>query len=410
MRKKIYILTFICVIFLAIFAVSCVVQGTTVDEVIEQKKNDLHDKIDETTGEIQEVQWEISQISTELLELNDEISKCQDEINELNRQSLKLEAEINTTQQQLQQAEESYQKQKKLLEERIVAMYKAGETVYLDVLLNSKTLEEFISKYYYLTEITKRDRQLVDNVVKEKEQIALKRDKLLNQQEQLQIITTNKERTAVNLTNVQRIRTSHLDKLTDEEKKYQEKLEGYEKDMEKLEQDMLEISLSSLNEGYIGGDLIWPAPGYKTITSPYGMRIHPIFHVQRMHTGVDIGAPKYADIVAVNGGVVTLATFSGSYGYYVMIDHGGGIVTLYAHAEELCVSVGDIVKAGDVIMKAGSTGWSTGPHLHFEVRINGNTVNPLPYITKSSSNDLNNNTISDITNNNEIINGGKNEI
>lgn len=384
MKKKIYILvTFICVAFLGIFVVSYAVQATIIDEIMEQKKNDLNDKIDETTGKIQEMQLAISELSEELIELNQTISNCQDEISELNRQSLQIEVEINSTQQQLQQTELNYQKQKKMLEERIVAMYKAGETVYLDVLLNSKTIEEFISKYYYLTEITKHDRQLVENVANEKKQIELKRNQLLNQQEQLKALTDSKERTATNLMNTKAVRNSRLNSLSNKAQEYQEKLEAYEDDMEKLEEDILSISLSSLNEGYIGGDFIWPAPGYKTITSPYGMRIHPIFHVQRLHTGVDIGAPEYADIVAANGGVVTLATFSSSYGYYVMIDHGGGVVTLYAHAVELCVSVGDIVKAGDVIMKAGRTGWSTGPHLHFEIRINGNTVNPLPYITSS---------------------------
>ena len=165
--------------------------------------------------------------------------------------------------------------------------------------------------------------------------------------------------------------------------------------MDVLEDKILKATLANIGEEYIGGELAWPLPGYATITSGYGMRMHPIFGVYRLHTGVDIGAPLGSIIVAANEGVVILSEYSSSYGNYVMIDHGGGVITLYAHGLESWVEVGQEVKKGDEIMLVGSTGWSTGPHLHFEVRINGETLDPLPYITSNRMPSTNDEDISD---------------
>jgi len=416
LKKKLYI--FICIIFLGIFTITFGVYGITIDEAISEKRNEIQTKIDNTTEQIEGVQNEIIEVGDELKELNERIAKYQQEINQLNVQALQIENNIKQIEIKLMQAEENYAKQKKLLEDRMIAMYKGGETLYLEVLLNSKNIEDFVSKCFYLSEVSKLDRQLVDRVKRQKEEIQLEKENLLLQKERLKDLTNNKERTSVTLQNTRVIRNSYLSELNDNELKLQNDLTQYETEMEQLEKSIIDISLSSMNEGYIGGKLLWPAPGYYTITSPFGMRIHPILHVYRLHTGVDIGSPKGADIVAANSGVVTVAKYIESYGNYVMIDHGGGIVTLYGHASELCVTTGDIVNAGDVIMKCGSTGWSTGPHLHFEIRIDGEPIDPLPYITNSSNNEntelsnpienmLTDNTImykNEILNNSNIIN------
>lgn len=128
--------------------------------------------------------------------------------------------------------------------------------------------------------------------------------------------------------------------------------------------------------------MAWPIPGYTRITSKYGMRTHPITGVYKLHTGVDVSAPMGANFVAANDGIVTKAGYNGAYGNMVIIDHGGGVSTLYAHGSEIMVQVGDTVKRGEtVVLKVGSTGYSTGPHAHFEVRLNGVVTDPLPYIT-----------------------------
>ena len=142
------------------------------------------------------------------------------------------------------------------------------------------------------------------------------------------------------------------------------------------------MALNSISADYIGGAMTWPIPGYTTITSEYGMRVHPITGAYKLHTGTDIGAPMGADFVSAAKGVVVKATYNAAYGNMVIIDHGGGVQTLYAHGSEILVQVGQEVEAGTPVLKVGSTGYSTGPHAHFEIRINGQTVNPLEYLLK----------------------------
>jgi len=127
--------------------------------------------------------------------------------------------------------------------------------------------------------------------------------------------------------------------------------------------------------------MIWPIPGHTKITSQYGMRTHPITGLYRLHTGTDVGAPTGTDFVAMASGVVTKAEYNKYYGNVVILDHGGGVKTLYAHGSEIAVKLGDLVSQGEPVLKVGSTGYSTGPHAHFEIRINGETVNPLDYVT-----------------------------
>ena len=236
-----------------------------------------------------------------------------------------------------------------------------------------------------ISEIAQYDEDLLDNIEREKKSIELIQETLKNKKENLSNIKRTKERTAVALENSIVLRTSYAEKLTDEEKETQKKLEEFQRELVNVENQIVAATTAKVGEDYIGGELAWPAPGYTTVTSPFGMRLHPIFKVNRMHTGVDIGMNMGANIIAANDGVVTKAMYSSGYGNMVMIDHGGGVCTVYGHGSEIIAQTGDEVKRGDVIMLAGSTGWSTGPHLHFEVRLNGEYVDPLPYITHKAT-------------------------
>lgn len=157
--------------------------------------------------------------------------------------------------------------------------------------------------------------------------------------------------------------------------------EDYEAQYEKwLEETNAYGTVLADSRGLIpNGMFIWPTPGYTTITSHFGMRVHPISGLYKFHTGVDVAAPEGAEFVAMADGTVSIAKYSSSYGNLVMIDHGNGIATLYAHGTQILVEENQVVTQGTVVMTVGSTGNSTGPHAHFEVRINGNFVNPEDY-------------------------------
>lgn len=134
------------------------------------------------------------------------------------------------------------------------------------------------------------------------------------------------------------------------------------------------------NDVFGNGDFIWPVPGYTSITSEFGYRTHPITGVYKLHTGTDVGAPLGADFVAMADGIVITAGTNTAYGNMVMISHGNGIVSLYAHGSKLLVKTNDVVKQGDPVLKVGSTGYSTGPHAHFEIRVNDEYVNPMQFL------------------------------
>jgi murein DD-endopeptidase MepM/ murein hydrolase activator NlpD len=158
------------------------------------------------------------------------------------------------------------------------------------------------------------------------------------------------------------------------EKEY-DKLNDYAKEIESKI-----VKLQKNTGPYSGGKMEWPVSGHTRISSPFGYRIHPIFKVKKLHTGIDIPAPTGTSIGAAAAGTVVYCDWLGGYGKAIMVDHGGGILTLYGHNSALVVSEGDTVSRGQTIAKAGSTGNSTGPHLHFEVRKNGSYVDPMPWL------------------------------
>ena len=211
--------------------------------------------------------------------------------------------------------------------------------------------------------------------------IDLAKQKLEKNKKDLTIAVQTQTKMAKVMQDTKTLRETYISKLTDKEKEAQQKIDEYNAKYEEINSEILALALQGLDTRYIGGELAWPVPGYTRISSKYGMRYHPILHVNKLHTGVDISAPMGANFVAANDGIVTKAGYNSAYGNMVIIDHGGGISTLYAHGSEILVQVGQTVKRNEAILKVGSTGYSTGPHAHFEVRINGVVTDPIEYIT-----------------------------
>ncbi len=352
----------------------------TLDE-LKLKKSEIDSQITKSSEKIEYIEGELSTLLVKVEELNSKIKTKKAEIELLSSQEAVLKNEIEIVQEELNIANTNYLKQKKIAEERLVAMYEMGETTYLDVMLNSKGIKDFISKYYLVSEIATTDKELLENVNKIKVDVENTKTILETKKEELSLARSNREKTSIALENMNIVLSNYMTQLSSEELTLHNNIEQYNTEIENIEREILTLSLANVGSEYIGGTMAWPVPGYTRITSSYGMREHPITGVYKLHSGVDIGAPRGTSFIAANDGIVTKAEYNTAYGNMVIVDHGGGISTLYAHGDEISVEVGQTVKRGDEVLKVGTTGYSTGYHAHFEVRINGQTVEPLDYIT-----------------------------
>ncbi len=350
---------------------------------LQEQQQELQNKMQEVGQDLNEVQNELSENLQQIQIIDENIEESQKNIEELTKKIGKITENNKKLEEKLKVATKNYNKQKNILESRLVAIYEAGETQYLDVILSSADLSEFLSNYVLVTEIASYDTQLLEEVEEKKQIIELAKQHLDENLAQLNIMKTSQEKNSKILENTKMLRENYMAKLTEQEKEVQAKIDEYKSQYEQVNREILQTALADgLLADYVGGDMTWPIPGYSKITSPYGMRVHPITGVYTLHTGVDVGAPMGTDFVAANDGIVTKAYYNSAYGNMVMVDHGGGISTLYAHGSEILVRVGQPVKKGEPVLKVGSTGYSTGPHAHFEVRIRGVVTNPMDYFEK----------------------------
>lgn len=352
---------------------------------LQEQSNELAEQLNETTNRLQAVQDELSQYMQQLQEVDEQIAKSQEELKTINTEVEDLVKQIDENEQKLQKVQKEHDDMQELLNTRLIAIYKAPKLQNLEILFKSKSISDFIANYYALKQLIEYDTKLLETAKNQKLEIETTEKILLEKKKQ---VVTNKQiqqKKAQVLTNTKKIREYYISKLTKEEVELQTKIDEYNSQVSEIEAEIKLLSLNSISEDYIGGAMIWPVPGYETITSQYGMREHPITGAYKLHTGVDVGAPMGASFVAAGNGIVSKATFNPAYGNMVIIDHGGGVQTLYAHGSEIIAQVGQTVAAGDEVLKVGSTGYSTGPHAHFEIRINGQTVNPLDFLVKINS-------------------------
>ena len=360
------------------------VQAITSSE-LEQRRIELREEINKTGKNLENINVQLTENLEAINNLDEQIGEYETQIESVSNNINQVEKQIRETETSLKTIQKRYNHQNELLKKRIVYMYEAGETKYLDVLLNSKSIVDFITRYYLIQEIAQYDRDFLNDIKKEKDEIEKIEESLKTSKGTLKEIKAEQKKLAISLENAKVVKSGYVNNLNEEEIKIQEEISIYQKELDLIELDVLMAALESNGSQYVGGTFAWPAPGYYTITSPYGMRLHPVIKSYRNHSGMDIGAPMGSYAIAANDGVVTKSMYSNSYGNMIMIDHGGGVTTLYAHGSELIARVGDKVKRGDAIMKVGSTGWSTGPHLHFEIRINGQTIDPYPYVTSNGN-------------------------
>lgn len=398
---------------------------------IERQLDELSGSITSTQNYISEVDGIISDLSIQIYQSEQAIAAKQQEIDDKQAQlDLTLagiayvQADIEQKKAELASAQETEAEQYASMKLRIQYMYENGDDTFMDVLFSSDSMIDFLNNAEYISEISKYDRQKLVEYGETKDHIATLLGQLEGQETELLIQQSNYETELAELEAEQNAlvvmkEAQEVDKATynsvyeqknaelanlenqqtyteqqrlDAEREVEEqtaRVEQARKDwadflaeMARLNQDAEAAIQAKLAEINITG-FTWPLPGYNTITSQFGMRMHPILGYEKLHDGTDISGYEVngKPIVAAYSGTVVLSEYYWGYGNCVKIDHGGGIQTLYAHASALLVSVGQHVNAGDTIALVGSSGNSTGPHLHFSLIIAGEFVNPLDYVS-----------------------------
>lgn len=366
-------------------------------EDMRDEQEALRRQIRQNQSEIREYKEQETTLERELRSLERNINVTQAEIRSLGRRISVVEGEMGIAEEELEAAEARITEMDRLLAVRLRAIHENGQVSYLEVLFSSATFTEFLTRYNNLQLIIAEDRDLLSQYQEERarvsalkeglesrrqELLGLRRDNVL-QTEALAERTEQRERMLVAARHEIEAREEMVDKL--------------EAETRKLDR-MIEESLARQRNagGHRGtGQYVWPVPefGPEWITSGFGYRINPITRrARQFHGGVDIGIPharwagsrffngEPVNVVAADDGVAYIHRMAGGFGNLVIVDHGGGTVTVYAHNHSFLVTNGENVRRGQPIATVGSTGFSTGPHLHFEIRINGQRVNPLPYI------------------------------
>lgn len=350
-------------------------------------------------AELKKIQQEQQRVKNELNQVNKtkkqneskqkdivkKIGTIEGQVDTLEKQVGSLEKSIAATEQdiafkgvELKKAEGNILSKKDTLNARLRVMYKTGSVGYLEVLLGARDFSDLMTRVDTVRKIFQHDTEMVRYLTEQRDLIRQAKQDLEVYQNRLRQQVDEKEAAQANLNvKIGELATAKQQLVADHKA-----LEAQE-DALKAEADKITKILASMKptQKYVGGTMQWPVPASSKITSAFGNRIHPILKTKKLHTGIDIGVGSNNAVVAAQEGTVIHADWLGGYGKTLIVDHGGGIATLYAHNNTLLAGVGAKVTRGQTIAKSGSTGMSTGPHLHFEVRVNGQYVDPMKYVS-----------------------------
>ena len=353
---------------------------TYADELDDAKKalKNQQNSIKNSQDALKEGKAQSSALAQEIRSLDNKIYASEVEINDLEIEINDLKDQLVVKRDELEAKMNEVSDQNDSLNLRLRTMYKNGEVGTLSVLLGSGSISDFLTNIEMVKRIYNSDANLLTQLQEQYTEIEAAKDELVKMKNDLMIRQDEIEAKKAALAADKETVKAKKAEVDADNKELAAQIDAMNKEANALTARILALQSA---KDYIGGSMQWPAPASRYISSPFGNRLHPILKVYKLHTGIDIAAAAGTDIVAANGGTVITAGWNNSYGYFVMIDHGGGIVTLYAHSSKLLVSKDDVVGRGQTIAKVGSTGMSTGPHLHFEVRVNGVYKNPLNYVS-----------------------------
>lgn len=318
-----------------------------------------------------------------IIELDKNLNELQIELSHLEQNQKELEKTIEETKENLEIAKAAQEEQYDAMKKRIQMVYESGNKQYIDILLTASSMTDMLNKTEYVYQVSLYDYNILKQLKEAKEEVAnlkLKLDKDLATNESLQKEVKDQQETMEAL----------VEQKNKEVAEYEVSIEGQQEEVDKYTRALAEAesiiaaaesaASSSSTSTYTGGIFTWPCPGNNRITSYFGGREQPVPGASTYHRGIDIACGMGDSIVAASAGTVLVSSYNYAEGNYIVIDHGGGVTTVYMHNSSLLVSVGQTVSTGQQIALAGSTGVSSGPHCHFGVRVDGTYVDPLTYL------------------------------
>lgn len=421
MRNRLKIITAIMLTLIFCMQPVCNIQATEESNLSEaqQEKKTLENDLQKAKELIDSLKGSKEDIQSEVEKLDKQLNEISGKVKELESQLSKKRQEIADTESALNKAKEQEKKQYRNMKKRIQFMYENGQTSYVEMLLSADSFTDFLNAVEYITQISQYDRKMLKEYQNMQVTIADTQKTLETDYASLQSLQAKVQEEKQAVAALESAKKGELNDVADDLTDAQSVAKAYEAEIQAqneviaqiqaaqkraAEQQAVQQQAQAAEEnqgatdaagenqntaqnttpsgnGQSTGSMMWPCPSSKRVTSDYGPRTSPTNGASSNHKGIDIGAAYGADIVAADGGTVLVATYSSSGGNYVIIDHGGGLCTVYMHASSLTVSAGQTVSKGQVIAKVGSTGISTGNHLHFGVTLNGVYVSPWGYVS-----------------------------
>jgi len=339
---------------------------------LEEQRQQTENELARIYAEVEAAQEQLEAVEAELAEATRELDLVSEEL-------ATAEAELAQVEAELEDAQNRYTERQQLLGRRMRSLQEQGRVNYLGVLLGSTSFSDFLTRLDSLKAVVKQDARLMADIREEKRQLALKQEEVDNRRVQLVALKERAEARQYEVA-MKRDEQAAVSRSLDERKRELEwQLDLYEAESQRIAQEIWLIQQRMNRQNSDGFAPIYPLTSI-VITDYFGPRLHPILGTWRNHYGTDFAAGYGDPVYAIEDGVVIMAGWNDAYGNLVVIDHGNGIASWYGHNSELLVSVGDTVLQGDQIARAGSTGWSTGPHVHLEIHVNGEPQDPLSFL------------------------------
>ncbi|WP_370447246.1 murein hydrolase activator EnvC [Veillonella sp. 3960] len=363
------------------------------DEDLTNQLSNIQQQITNEANKKSEAEKTIGTVYEQLHAIQRDLDTATAELKQVQAERIQLDKDITKTEAELKEAQARLQSREKVFYKRVRDIYINGRLSYLDVVVGSKDFSDFANRMEMLKRILQSDMDLINTIKTEREEIASKKAKL--EEDRAKVLELEKvaqeKQNVINQKKAERqaVLERAMNDRDTAERAYNELMASSASITAMLQQRAAEraAAAAAASQGGGGGGATWvqgsgqlAAPVVAPITSDFGWRIHPIYGTRRLHAGTDFGVDEGTPVHAADGGVVVEAGWVSGYGYTVIIDHGNGMSTLYAHNSEVAVSPGQTVSKGQVVSYSGNTGGSTGPHLHFEVRINGEPTDPMGYL------------------------------